>query len=153
MMKGSARTCKKMAVQNRVSCEEHLAKFRAAAARWRSTDKGKANRADHRAHRRGRGRFYYAQQWALRHGKEWTLTKEEFEAIGQLPCDYCGFPCNIILGVGLDRLDNARGYHADNVVSCCEDCNCARRHTFTPAEMKIIGLAIRKVKLSREALR
>jgi hypothetical protein len=33
--------------------------------------------------------------------------------------------------------------------SCCFECNIARRDHFTPDEMKIIGAAIRAVKLAR----
>lgn len=52
-------------------------------------------------------------------------------------------------GIGLDRLDNAKGYEPGNVVSCCSECNIARSDNFTPEEMKVIGMAIRKVKMAR----
>jgi hypothetical protein len=52
-------------------------------------------------------------------------------------------------GVGLDRLDNARGYDADNVVSCCTTCNVVRGNRFTPDEMMLLGRTIRKIRMAR----
>ena len=38
----------------------------------------------------------------------------------QKPCYYCG---SIIETVGVDRVDNNKGYTLDNVVPCCSKCN------------------------------
>jgi len=38
----------------------------------------------------------------------------------QLPCYYCG---DNIETIGLDRLNNTKGYSLDNIVSCCTPCN------------------------------
>lgn len=38
----------------------------------------------------------------------------------QKPCTYCG---GEIETVGLDRVDNARGYERDNLAACCSMCN------------------------------
>jgi len=40
-------------------------------------------------------------------------------------CFYCGSDPNPVNGI--DRVDNSRGYEDDNVVSCCEMCNRAKR--------------------------
>jgi hypothetical protein len=58
-------------------------------------------------------------------------------------------PSSSKTGIGLDRLDDSKGYEVGNVVSCCTECNLARGCRFTPKEMKIIGAAIRRVKLAR----
>ena len=57
------------------------------------------------------------------------LTPEEFERITQLPCYYCDSASkdNIFavgyIGNGIDRVVNAIGYRAENVVPCCGLCN------------------------------
>jgi hypothetical protein len=61
-------------------------------------------------------------------------------------CFYCGFSAE---NMGCDRLDNLIGHIIGNVVPCCPDCNVARSNNFTVEEMKIIGLAIREIKLKR----
>lgn len=59
-------------------------------------------------------------------------------------CVYCGFP-----STGLDRIDNTKGHLKDNCVPCCKECNTARMDNFSFEEMKIIGQAIKLVKLNR----
>jgi hypothetical protein len=48
------------------------------------------------------------------------LTFEEFMTFWQRPCSYCG---EEIKAIGLDRVDNTKGYSIDNCVSCCGYCN------------------------------
>lgn len=38
----------------------------------------------------------------------------------QKPCRFCG---DAIQTVGLDRIDNRKGYTVSNVVACCRTCN------------------------------
>ena len=57
---------------------------------------------------------------AKRRGIPFLLTEEEFNALWQKPCHYCGAE---IKTIGLDRVDNYGPYHIDNVVSCCASCN------------------------------
>ena len=67
-----------------------------------------------------------ARRWAdfksnaNRRGLEITLTRDEFMSFWSKPCKYCG---SVLDRVGLDRLDNSKGYSLDNVVSCCPTCN------------------------------
>lgn len=61
------------------------------------------------------------------------------------PCIYCGDTENI----GLDRIDNSKGHTKNNVIPCCYICNCARMNNFSFEEMKILGKAIREIKLCR----
>jgi uncharacterized protein with PIN domain len=55
------------------------------------------------------------------HGFELTL--EQFITFWQKPCSYCG---EEIKTIGLDRVDNSKGYVMGNVVSCCTPCNRAK---------------------------
>ena len=81
---------------------------------------------------------------------EWSLSFEEYVMIVSQPCAYCGFPPELKRGSGLDRKDNARGYHFDNAASCCKICNIVKNKFFTEAEMKLIGVVIRQIKLARQ---
>jgi hypothetical protein len=65
---------------------------------------------------------------------EFNITKEEFTAISQKNCFYCGLPPNKVFKAkkvyfgefvynGLDRLDNNIGYNLNNIVPCCFRCN------------------------------
>ena len=49
-----------------------------------------------------------------------SLSEEQFLTYWQQPCYYCG---SEIEKIGLDRVDNTRGYETDNVVPCCTSCN------------------------------
>jgi hypothetical protein len=53
-------------------------------------------------------------------GYSFNLTIEEFETFWKKPCFYCG---NEIETIGIDRVDNNKGYQLDNCVSCCTICN------------------------------
>lgn len=74
---------------------------------------------------------------AKKRGYDFNLSIKEFESIISKPCHYCGdagtaykyrgkthskFKCN-----GVDRVDNTKGYTADNCVPCCGHCNKAKR--------------------------
>ena len=89
--------------------------------------------------------FSRYRQQAKERRREFTLTKEQFEAEITKPCFYCGakpvipvwaqnstgwkgystwngvVPCN-----GLDRVDNAVGYIRSNIVAACATCNMAK---------------------------
>ena len=53
-------------------------------------------------------------------GRAFKLTFEQFMQFWQKPCHYCS---SSIETIGLDRIDNNKGYSLDNVTPCCETCN------------------------------
>lgn len=58
------------------------------------------------------------------HTKTHCLTNQQFHDIVSMPCAYCGKEPTETHHNGLDRIDSDnRVYSADNVVSCCGDCN------------------------------
>ena len=69
----------------------------------------------------------------------WDLTKQQFKALTQLPCTYCGilpeathateklYNTNLFRYNGIDRVDNNKGYEISNCVPCCSICNFAKR--------------------------
>lgn len=70
---------------------------------------------------------------ALKSGKEFNLSMEEFKELTKRRCHYCGIEPALVIKSksshseyvynGLDRLDSSRGYTPDNVVPCCAVCN------------------------------
>lgn len=70
---------------------------------------------------------------------DWSITLEEFTNFNKLECFYCdGYFGKVSKSCGLDRIDNNKGYHKDNVLSCCEICNKTRSNIFTVEETKLI---------------
>ncbi len=67
-------------------------------------------------------------------------------------CIYCMGPLPLS-GIGLDRIDNLKGYLLDNVLPCCGECNRIRSDVYTIEEMKtIIGPAVRRLRELRNQL-
>lgn len=71
---------------------------------------------------------------AEKRGISWELTEEQCISLFAGNCHYCGLrDVNVRKSlsksmpdfeyVGIDRVDNSRGYVIDNVVSCCATCN------------------------------
>lgn len=70
-------------------------------------------------------RAYYSYKvGAIKRGYAFLITFEEFIKFKNNKCFYCG---ECISGVGMDRLDNNKGYEIDNIVSCCKICNFMKR--------------------------
>lgn len=78
---------------------------------------------------------------AKKRGLSFSLTKADVLRLTSDNCAYCGTLPNAAFVVsahkatrdnsvyiynGIDRIDNRRGYEADNVVACCVDCNWAK---------------------------
>lgn len=70
------------------------------------------------------GRFRSSILAALHRGKDWAILEEDYYRLVAQPCYVCGGTTGG--GIGLDRQDNRRGYHLDNVKPCCGPCNMAR---------------------------
>jgi len=66
-----------------------------------------------------------------------SLSMEQFELLIMNNCAYCGIEPTIkksrkpsgvyLIANGIDRVDNNIGYEINNCVSCCGDCNYAKR--------------------------
>lgn len=72
---------------------------------------------------------------AKERNRPWNLTTAQCEVLFKSPCFYCGEPPSnhgrrkksLYTYNGIDRLNNDQGYTVDNVVSCCDICNKAKR--------------------------
>lgn len=58
---------------------------------------------------------------------EYALTDKEFEELTTGHCVYCDRPTTKTHKNGIDRLDSSKGYVADNCVTCCGQCNIAKK--------------------------
>ena len=54
---------------------------------------------------------------------EFKLTFNVFKKLISQPCAYCGSTSKI----GVDRLDNKKGYTLENSIPCCTTCNMMKR--------------------------
>lgn len=86
--------------------------------------------------------------------REFSLSREEFEALIFLPCKYCGIiagnitKCGkeILHHNGIDRIDSDLGYVKENCVACCKRCNQAK----TDSKLEDFITWIKKVALNVE---
>jgi hypothetical protein len=99
---------------------------------------------------------------------EFTLDRREFAAWADASprvCYSCGIPEHLLeqIGVktqvhlnlrflGLDRIDNARGYSLDNIALCCLGCNRVKGSMFTSGEL-LGGLGAEIARVWRARLR
>jgi Zn-finger domain-containing protein len=65
------------------------------------------------------GRYNTYKESARYRGLLFEISKEEFANILNQSCYYCGTHESI----GVDRVDNTRGYISNNVAPCCTMCN------------------------------
>ena len=78
------------------------------------------NKMKYQYHKQPKARYGVYQRGAERRGIEFKLSIADFQVFWQKPCYYCGDPIDTI---GIDRLNNDKGYTVDNTVSCCKVCN------------------------------
>lgn len=51
---------------------------------------------------------------------DFSITFEEFMKYWKIDCFYCALPIETI---GIDRIDNTKGYTVENIRACCAICN------------------------------
>jgi hypothetical protein len=88
-------------------------------------------------------RYNQAVRSACIRNKSWAIPPDEYAKLASMGCSYCGGPTGG--GIGLDRLDNKKGYEVDNVTPCCPDCNMLRRNKLTPEQTEAAVAAIKAV--------
>lgn len=84
-------------------------------------------------------RYSRAKAMAKKRNRCFSLTIEEYMDQLRKPCFYCGSDLQAErCGVGLDRIDNSRGYELNNVLPCCRVCNMIRGAHMTVDEAKLV---------------
>ena len=73
-------------------------------------------------------KFRRIKQGADKRGYDFTLELQDTSGMLLDSCYYCGKEAQgeKVKLHGLDRVENDRGYHQDNVVTCCIECNRAK---------------------------
>jgi len=80
--------------------------------------------------------------YCKKHTKDSDLTYEDIDSLIFSKCYYCEQTPDIvgmeykrpirdgrsIKRIGIDRIDNNKGYYKNNVVGCCKDCNYIKRN-------------------------
>ena len=84
---------------------------------------------EHLKRRTPQNRYAHGKVNARKRNKEFTLTLEEYEILIKRPCNYCNKSIADETGVGLDRIDNDKGYIPGNVEPCCSKCNRIRKNS------------------------
>ena len=62
---------------------------------------------------------------AKQRGYEVSISKEDFSKIVSMPCQYCAESEKVI---GVDRIDNSKGYTLENSAPCCKNCNMMKKN-------------------------
>ena len=71
-----------------------------------------------------KGRYSVYKRGAKKRGLPFELTMEQFMMFWNKPCRYCG---KKIDGIGIDRMENDKGYVIGNVTACCTEHNIAKQ--------------------------
>lgn len=96
---------------NRVACQKCIGTWR--SKHFEDLDKEKPIPRDMR------NKFNHFRNNAINRGINFDLTKDQVYELCNKDCVYCGKKrC-----LGIDRVDNSKGYTIDNVVPCCGCCN------------------------------
>lgn len=87
-------------------------------------------------------RYYVGKKTALKMGREWSISFEDWQKIIQRGCFYCKTSLENIRGYSLDRIKNNIGYRLDNVLPCCKACNTIKSNLLTVEETQVAINAI-----------
>lgn len=66
------------------------------------------------------GQYHQYKKRAKKSNIEFDLTENDCVAFYKTKCYYCG---GNIKALGIDRVDNNKGYILENIVPCCSTCN------------------------------
>jgi len=94
-------------------------------------------------------RYNYAVYHARARSIPWNISKKLFYKYIVKKCEYCEGKLPEV-GIGLDRINNNKGYKKSNVLPCCALCNVVRGRRFTVDEMKKWGKVLKQIRRSRE---
>jgi len=90
-----------------------------------------------------KGRLLSYKRAAKKRNVDWFLSDEEFKTFWQQPCSYCG---DEIETIGIDRVDNTKGYYLENCTPCCSTCNTMKMSLSTEDFVKKIKKIITNLK-------
>jgi hypothetical protein len=125
--------CRCQCGNERIICSGHLRSGHNKSCGCWKIDK---QRSKHPQEAQKHAAWLGCRQGATRRGYEFSLTNQQWLALTQQPCFYCGIvksnekkadPRNqwgeSFWYNGIDRINNEKGYTFENSVSCCSTCN------------------------------
>lgn len=164
----SASICQECADKRKEYYRKNSDKIKAASTKWKKENKNKVKKSNRTWHvnnkeklkvyknkRRStpKYRFSKAKMLARRRGIDFQLTLDEYIYSISFPCYYCnGEFGKVNYGIGLDRVDNSKGYLLNNVLSCCKQCNSLKSDWLTCDEAKVAIDAILHIRKNKEDL-
>lgn len=74
--------------------------------------------------KQNKAKFRMVKHSAKTRNYEFALSTENFENIVNKPCKYCGEDNK---RMGIDRIDNTKGYTLENSAPCCTNCNMMKK--------------------------
>lgn len=84
---------------------------------------------------------------ARRRKIEVTIDRAQFDYFINQSCFYCGAVRDrFSQSTWMDRKDSSRGYHFDNIVSCCGDCNYIKGDRLTFEEMIAVANLLKQMR-------
>lgn len=116
-------------------CKRHYSK------EWQRSHNGVINARNRMRKINPKYRLMEGKSKAKRRGLSWNLSLEQYAQLVNQPCTYCNEK-KIERGVGLDRIDNSKGYEIENVLPCCSNCNYTRGDRYTVEETKVMVKAL-----------
>lgn len=120
-----------------------------AQIRWRKNNPKRNKEVSLQYRTSIKGRFGYAKRSSKRRKKNWNISFNFYKNIIDNACVYCNEYEENGTGIGLDRIDNNKGYEENNVVRCCGQCNGFRSNKITHEELVIAYRAIHKYRRSK----
>lgn len=128
--------------------QNNIEKRKESLKKYNNSNKAKETHKNY--HKTFKGRYAYLLHSLKRYGKiyECTLTLENYcNLIKEQKCHYCDGPIFMsAYATGLDRIDNKLGYHLDNVLPCCGECNKLRGDRLSVDETKEIVNLLKKLR-------
>lgn len=104
---------------------ENKKKRVAYVQKYTKKNKEKVYSYGHSYNRTVQGGYRIYKSNALKKGKDFLLTPEDFANIVSSPCVYCG---GSETRIGIDRIDNSIGYTKENSAPCCKMCNYMKKN-------------------------
>ncbi len=124
-------------------CTEHRHGGGLCQKHYHAKNKKARNAVQRQYYRTQRGRFHYARSVAKYKGLAWRLSKKHYAELTGKSCFYCEGPLPEV-GVGLDRVNNKKGYVRGNCLPCCAQCNTMRNVFLTVDEMVVVARALKR---------
>ena len=126
--------------------EEIKIKARETSRKYREKRLEEKRKFDRNQWKKPKRKYLAAVRIAKSRNIAFTLTLDEYHYIIKQPCYYnCGENASQA-GVGIDRLDNSKGYTYENSVSCCGYCNVTKNAHITENEMIEIVNLLKKLR-------